>query len=466
MVTAAELAHRLKGHRAGKDHWMCKCPCHEDRQPSLSITQKGHKVLLHCFGGCKSEDVLHAMGLEWSELFDDPLRNWPKMATPVYKPNGQISEEMVQSIWSKEEKEILGSYAIGESADILSMVPDLVWFDAVEPRPISWLWWPYIPFSMLSLLSGDPGAGKSFVMLDLAAEFSQGRTPDGNEIAPVTTVYLTIENPIAEVLVPRFISLGGDRSKICLLRGVKVTNGNEEESYGVTLKNIELLEEAICDTKAGMLVIDPIQSYIGADVDIFRTNQTRPILDRLVKLVERQHCAMPLLRHLNKNSGGKAIYRGHGSIDFTGVARTEMLVGASPDDPQKKALIHVKSNLGPLGKSRGYVIEANGQDAFFHWTGDTKLTEADILAAPVGGQEKRLDAAEGWLRELLAKEEKTQKEVAEAAKQNGFTWATVRRARDRLGVESKKRGLLSQWYWKLPKDEDAQGAQIIPIDKI
>jgi hypothetical protein len=144
-------------------------------------------------------------------------------------------------------------------------------------------------------------------------------------------------------------------------------NDGEEQRGAITLHDVTLLDETIAKTHARLVIVDPIQSYFGARVDLHRSNETRPLLDGLAKLAEKHDCAILLLRHISKQSGGKAIHRGLGSIDLTGAVRSELLAGSLPDDPGSRALVHIKSNIGPCGPSIGYEIDEEGK---FRWLED------------------------------------------------------------------------------------------------
>ena len=100
-----------------------------------------------------------------------------------------------------------------------------------------------------------------------------------------------------------------------------------------------IIDAALGKRLAQLLIIDPIQSYLGSGVDLYRSDETRPVLDGLAKPAERHNCAVLLLCHLSKQSGGKAIHRGLGSIDLTGAVRSELLADALPDDPSARALV-------------------------------------------------------------------------------------------------------------------------------
>jgi hypothetical protein len=299
---------------------------------------------------------------------------------------------------------------------------------------------------MLSMLSGDPGAGKSYIALAVAAELSRGRLRDGRTVEPSSTLYLNIENPLAQSVRPRFDSLGGDAPFFHVL------------DEPVTLADLSTLDSAISRIRARLVIVDPIQSFLGAGVDLHRSNETRPIMDGLSRLAASHNCAILLLRHLSKQGGGKAIQRGLGSIDLTAAVRSECLAGSLPDDPRTRALVHIKSNVGRIGPALGYHIDHEGR---FTWTGECQITEAELLAAPTGPGDGKLVEASRWLTELLTPGEREQKEVRELAESGGFAWATVRRAKEALRVRSCKGTMSGPWLWSLPEDahgtpEDAQ----------
>ncbi len=336
--------------------------------------------------------------------------------------------------------------------------PDLLCLADVEARPVDWLWEPFIPMRMLSMISGDPAAGKSFIALAVAADLSRGRLRDGRIVDPASTLYLTCENPAAECVRPRFDSLGGDPALLTLLQGTRFAVDGEEHRGTVSLGDIRTLDAAIVQTHARLVIVDPLQSYFGAHVDLHRSNETRPVLDGLAKLAEARGCAILLIRHLSKQSGGKAIHRGLGSIDLSGAVRSEMLAGSLPDDPDTRALVHIKSNVGRIGHTLGYSIDGQGR---FSWTGESAITAADLLAAPAIPGDRKLAEASQWLAEQLRYGSREQKEIRQAAETAGISYATFRRAKDALQVRSYKAGMSGPWLWALPEGahDTAEGAQ-------
>ena len=348
----------------------------------------------------------------------------------------------------------IARYPAGEAHESPILKPDLIRLSDVQARGVLWLWEPFIPFGMLTMLSGDPGAGKSFIALSVAADLTRGRLRDGRSVEPASVLCLTVENPAAETIRPRFDALGGDPARFFLLRGTLFSENGEEQRGAVNLADIPILDNAIAETKARLVIVDPIQSYLGATVDLHRSNETRPVLDGLSKLAESRGCAVLLLRHLSKQSGGKAIHRGLGSIDLTGAARSEMLAGSLPDDPEARALVHVKSNVGRMGHTLGYSIDGEGR---FAWTGESQITALELLAAPEGPDRKLTEATQ-WLAEKLRAGSLEAREIRAAAEAAGISSRTLQRAKSALRVQSRRATFAGGSIWSLPTNEPGSEA--------
>jgi hypothetical protein len=214
----------------------------------------------------------------------------------------------------------------------------------------------------------------------------------------------------------------------------------------------DALHDALQKTQADLVILDPWDGLLGADVDLDRASQTPPLLDRLGRLAELHRCCILLIRHLAKPTAGRPVRRGRASIERSAALRTEFLVGSSPDAPGQTALLHVKSNLGPLAPPLDYRI---GEAGNFYWTGLSNLTPEDLLAArPTGaGLPKRKFAAQ-WLRDCLQLGSQTQGSIEIAAERDGVCISTLRRAKFDIGVRSSKDGKSGAWWWALPPPED------------
>jgi hypothetical protein len=333
----------------------------------------------------------------------------------------------------------------------LSRHPEILNLSNVKARAVDWLWQPYLPASMLVMLSGDPGAGKTYLALSIAADLTAGRSPYTRELRPAMDVlYLSEENSPEHVLRPRFDSLCGDPSRFHLLRGSVTGNASRTDRRAIKLSDLYLIGESLSTTNARLVIVDPIQSYLGAEVDAHRSNETRPLMDGLAHLAEEHQCCFLLIRHFAKAPAARAIHRGLGSIDLTGAVRSELHAGAIEE---RRALVHAKSNLGQLGKSLGYLIEADGS---FRWTGETDITASDLQAVEQTGEDRSaVEEAVEYVRDALTAGARLSKEVQSELRAAGVSNATLRRAKRKLGVLSRKTGMHGGWEWHLPEGAQA-----------
>jgi len=336
----------------------------------------------------------------------------------------------------------------------LARRPDLIRLSSVEAKPVPWLWQPYLAYGMINLLSGEPGCGKTYLALAFAAALTVGKVPfTGEPCAPHDVVYLSIENSPEYSVRPRFDSLEGNPDRIHVLQGAVTGEGPKARREGVRLSDIPLLESAIKQTNARFLVVDPIQSFLGGEVDMHRSNETRPVMDGLGMLVQKYGVCLLILRHFAKSTAGSAINRGLGSIDLTGAARTEMHAGKRDD---QSVLAHAKSNIGPFGKSLGYQI----RDGEFRWTGESSVTADDLASTGAMTEEDRDAASEAseCLTDILRGGPKLSSEVLTEAKEQGFSERVIRRAKVKLGVKWRKRAgsRHGQFEWFLEDYEDGE----------
>lgn len=333
----------------------------------------------------------------------------------------------------------------------LSKRPEILTLAHVKAREVERLWEPYLANLTLAMLSGDPGVGKTYIALAISAALTIGEEPlSKKRRLPANVLYLSLENPPEYVVRPRFDALGGDASRFHILRGSIVGKGENARRGSVKLSDVRLISEAVDRTRAELIVVDPIQSYLGSEVDAHRANETRPILDALAQLAERKKCCVMFARHLGKAQAGRAIYRGLGSIDLTGAVRTELLAGFAPENPEMRALVQVKSNLGAFGPSLGYAVDDKG----FRWTGESHLTSDAILSPDSPGKDNcALDEAVDFLKVELEQGSRPAHELEEEARRVGIAPRTLKRAKGHLNVTSHKRGMQGGWQWCLPEGD-------------
>ena len=329
----------------------------------------------------------------------------------------------------------------------------------VKAEVVSWLWPPYIPKGKVTLLEGDPGVGKSWVSLAVATAVSLGKGLPGMETTePGQVLLASAEDGLGDTIRPRLDALGADVQRV---------SGIDE---ALTLDNAGFtrLESSIAKEKPTLLIIDPLVAYLGAAVDINRANETRSVMARLAKIAETHQLAILAVRHLTKGGAAKPIYRGLGSIDFTASCRSVILAGCAPENPQNRGLVHIKSNLAPLGASIGYELRDGG----FYWTGESDLTAYRILAAEDSSDSKSAkDEAADFLRDELAGGPVEASIVWRDAKEAGLSEITVKRAKAGLGIITRRQGEAGKrgggkFTWELPFSLEYQGYHIEKNDTL
>lgn len=338
------------------------------------------------------------------------------------------------------------------------MEPDmkLINMETVEVEQIEWLFYPFIPYGKVTIIQGDPGEGKTTMVLQIIAKLTKGEeilprqentaeAKDGVETAadsdmklsespiePVNVIYQTAEDGLGDTIKPRLLAAGADCSRVLVI---------DDREQPLTMLDIRL-EEAIVQTKARLVVLDPIQGFLGAEVDMHRTNEIRPLMKRVAVLAEKYHCAIILIGHMNKNSNGKSSYRGLGSIDFQAAARSVLIVGRIKDEPEIRVVCHVKSSLAPEGKSIAFRLD---KETGFEWIGEYDISADDLLSGDSRGQKSRKEKE--FLLEILANGGMAQRKIEEEAEKRGIKKKTLRNAKLELEIDSVKRG--NQWFWML-----------------
>ncbi|GLB29634.1 hypothetical protein LAD12857_15570 [Lacrimispora amygdalina] len=313
----------------------------------------------------------------------------------------------------------------------------LIQMSQVEVEDIKWVWYPYIPYGKITVVQGDPGEGKTTFVLALIALLTQGKPlpEEENGTEPINVIYQTAEDGLADTIKPRLLSVGADCERVLVI---------DENEVELTLSD-ERLEQAIKKTDAKVIVLDPIQAYLGGDVDMHRANEIRPIMKRLALLAERTGCAVVLIGHMNKMGGAKSAYRGLGSIDIRAAVRSVLVVGRVKDEPTLRIVAHDKSNLAPEGKSIAFELDP---DTGFAWKGYCETTVDELLCGN-GSLLSKTAQAEKLLKDLLSEGEMLSEEITNQAKELDISNRTLKIAKQNIGVKSFRKG--DKWYSSLPR---------------
>jgi putative DNA primase/helicase len=362
--------------------------------------------------------------------------------------------------------------------------PVIVRMSDVQPELVAWLWPARIALGKVTLLAGDPGLGKSFLTLDIAARVSTGRDwPDcpGMATTPGGVVLLSAEDGVADTIRPRLDAAGADLARIVVLEAVRAVShgkgGERESARGFDLSRDLLALEAAIQSVEGcrLVVIDPVTAYLGGE-DSHKNAEIRGLLAPLAVLAAKYGVAVILVTHLNKAQGGPAVYRAMGSLAFVAAARAAWVVTKDRDDPLRRLLLPMKNNIAPDTGGLAYRIEpragTEGVDGspVVVWEPDPVNVCADDALGGAGdrgkgggvGRRTECDDAAEWLAEVLAAGPVLCKDVEREAKEAGHAWGTIRRAKARLRVGSRKRGFTGPHEWHLP--EDAQPPKVLTED--
>lgn len=321
----------------------------------------------------------------------------------------------------------------------------LIHMEDVVSKEVEWLWYPYIPYGKITIIEGDPGEGKTTLVLKLAAALSRGLPlpcDDDKEYEPIHIIYQTAEDGIEDTIKPRLEKAGADCSMIRVI---------DETDKELSMTD-DRLEQAIIETGARLIILDPIQAYIGATVDMHRANEIRPVLKHLGIIAEKHNCAIILIGHMNKASGSKSTYRGLGSIDIQATASSVLLVARLRDKPNIRIMAHDKSSLAPAGDAIGFeMTEDNGMVCI----GPYDITIDELLSGNEGRGKKKLDIAENFIKEYFGSNKviPSNEIMMEAAKRS-IKRNTLLSAKKKLGITSDKEkaedGTI-YWTWIMPE---------------
>jgi hypothetical protein len=322
----------------------------------------------------------------------------------------------------------------------------------VVPEDITYVWPPYLPRQMVTMLDGDPDVGKTGVACMLAAAVSRGfplpdqtgkpaLAPDG----PGHVLMVQMEDLLGSVIVPRLKKCDADLAHITFLNERQTTG---EEPRPFTLDDLPLLTAYLDQTRPRLVYIDAIMAVLGPKADISRANVMTALLGPLAALAKRYDCAVLCSRHPAKpgQNTAKVLYRGMGSQAIIGTARSGLFVEEHPDDPTKSLLVHYKGNTSAKGctllfsKARGH----------FEWCGTTRITH-QMLAGDGGPgplPRQRLQAML-WLEEHLKDgcPRKASEIYETASRDHDWSEKTVRTASESLKVT--KTPIQSDFLWSL-----------------
>ncbi|MEE5994537.1 MAG: AAA family ATPase [Oscillospiraceae bacterium] len=312
--------------------------------------------------------------------------------------------------------------------------PIYEYFSSIEPKEVEWLWYPYIPYGKLTILQGDPGEGKSTVMLNLIATVTNGGVfPDGTVFdRPHPVIYQCTEDNAADTVKPRLLAAGAVCEKIAYIL---------DEDEKLTLDDSRI-EDTLIRTGARLIVFDPIQSFLPQDSDMQNVGRMRSLLKKVCAIAEKHHCAVVLIGHMNKGGANNQLYRGLGSIDIAAIARSVLMSVRDRENPELRYLFQIKSSLAPEGRPVSFLM--NRQQGFI-WQEVCDLSIQDVIQnEPVSDNGKRSQAAV-LLMEMLMEQDMPSSEIFAELEKQGISRRTVQNAKKDAHIRAYKKNNI--WYW-------------------
>jgi len=375
--------------------------------------------------------AMRRQGASYEEILEAlKLRNEARCNPPLTEKEVEYIAKSV-SRYPVENNNSNGQYSPNSS----NLEIETVQLSSVKAQDVQYLWYPRIPQGKVTLVEGDPGVGKSWLTMAIATGVSLGKgIPEREETEPGNVLVLSAEDGLADTIKPRLQSFGADCERI--FAPIKL--------FTLDATGLSLLENLTVKYTPKLVILDPLVAYLGSRVDINRANETREIMAGLAVIAEKANCAIVAVRHLTKSTKTRSIYRGMGSIDLTAACRSVLLVGHDANNPEIRAVVHIKSNLAPKGSPIGYRIEAGK----FYWT-DTTITAEDILDSEESDITP-IDEAKDFLMQMLDDGLVLSTDVFKQAGENHISERTLRRAKKQLKIKSVKND--NNWYMEYPKN--------------
>ena len=335
-----------------------------------------------------------------------PLGEWRDIATDLYNAHVKQGPKGVRAYIANLQKQ--NSQAFSNLVLLTSRVTDIdihetaeqagILLSDVKPKKVNWLWFRRLALGKLSLLDGDPGLGKSTILLHIAACITCGwKLPfDDRPPAQGGVVIVSLEDGLEDTIQPRLAKAGADLTKIVSIGYIPTIDpgsGAEYERPFNLSQDMSLLQAAIDRINAKLVIIDPVMAVIGSK-DTYKDNEVRAALAPLKAVAEQKNVSVAMIRHFTKNGGDHAIYRGGGSIAFIGLARTGLMVTRDPGDEKKCVLANIKNNLAPLATSIVYSVvhdEGDEDRPYINWEGESSYTVKELMSSnPTGANRQEI----------------------------------------------------------------------------
>jgi hypothetical protein len=352
-----------------------------------------------------------------------------------------------------------------------------------------WLWPGRVPLGKVILVEGEPEAGKTSLVLDLAARLTMARPmPDLDpanlatfgplgevaklaklaELVPRNVLFMSAEDGASDTIKPRFLAAGGDPDRFFIQGEVDHYNDRDEKIDHAlpTFPSMAYhLHATVAARDVSLVILDGLGSFLDRGMNPNNDPDMRKVLGALAKIAADAECTIVIIRHFNKSANGNAMNRGSGSIGITGMARVALQVTRHPDDDEERVLTVVKTNLTKKPPSLTYRIESTVIQGIpaprVEWTGKSDITADELAAhsfrkATNPDDPSKADEARTFILETLADGPMWAKDLDDAAADAKHKSKTLQRARSALresGQITTDRGAGNRSFWRLADDD-------------
>jgi len=347
-------------------------------------------------------------------------------------------------------------------------------FSDIEPEPLRWLWLGRIPSGMLTVVSGNPAGGKSFLMSDMVARVTNGTDwPDGSVVeVPGDVIMVNVEDAVAIVQRPRLDAAEADVGRVLRIDGVELSEGEdvvETKSFCI-MEAAEVLRSALEQLDCPRLVVlDPLAAFL-AGVRSNDQGEIRSAFSPLVQLAEEFDVAIVFVHHNRKGTGSHSSERLSGSLQIGATVRQSWEVVRDPEDENRRLLLPGKnSNAKDRGGLAFRIVDSTislSNDGDYvgkvEWEPGTVELSADQAARFATDEESCDPWPMEWLRDFLSDGPQPAGDVQASARKVGISEKQLRTARTRLKVASRKSDFAGGWIWEWPDANVKQDSR--PVD--
>lgn len=323
-------------------------------------------------------------------------------------------------------------------------IKDFYTFDERTPKEIEWLWKPYIVKGNINIIMGDGGLGKSYLITWLVSAISKGaKIPFSNiNFKKGTSILQNAEDDPDTTILPRLMLNDVDVSKIGAF--------NEEKEF-LEVQQITRLEDKIKEFNPEVVVLDPIQSFVG-DININSQNEVKNALKPLKQLAQKYNCAIIMIMHLNKNNSAKASQRANGSTEFITSSRSAILITENPENTSERLFIPVKTNLMKENEKNTLSFKIN-DNGIIEWLDNKGKVNADIILNSFETQDVLQSVAKGFIIGALSRGDIYSNDFKNLALKNGISEKMYNVTKAKMKKEEiiKDYQKDKMYYWTLAK---------------